>query len=84
MLFSNATQDTWANPTGQFEVLQAASPVYTFLGVEGLAVKSMPPVGQLVDSRLGYFIRDGKHSMSKIDWEAFLNFADKQWGKPAK
>jgi hypothetical protein len=29
-----------------------------------------------VKSRLGYYLRDGKHSMSADDWEAFLDFAD--------
>jgi hypothetical protein len=82
VLFSNATEDTWANPKGQFEVLQAADPVYRLLGVEGLDAKHMPEPGKLVDSRLGYFIRNGKHSMTREDWKAFLEFADKHLGKP--
>jgi hypothetical protein len=77
VLFANAVEDTWANPEGQFEVLKAADPVYRFLGVEGLETKRMPPVGKLVDSRLGYLIRPGKHSMTKADWEVFWAFADK-------
>ena len=78
VLFANATEDAWANPPGQFEVLQAADPVYRFLGVEGLEAKKMPENGKLVDSRLGYFIRPGKHSMTTEDWRAFLDFADPQ------
>lgn len=77
VLFSNATEDTWANPEGQFDVLKAADPVYRFLGVEGLAAQQRPPVGKLLDSRLGYFIRPGKHSMTPEDWDAFLAFADR-------
>jgi dienelactone hydrolase len=80
VLFSNAQEDQWANPTGQFEVLQAADPVYRFLGVEGLAAKQMPPHRQLVDSRLGYYIREGRHSMMADDWAVFLNFADRHFG----
>lgn len=78
VLFSNAQEDTWANPAGQFEVLRAADPVYRFLGVEGLEAKEVPPLGKLVDSRLGYFIRAGKHSMTLEDWKAFWDFADRQ------
>jgi hypothetical protein len=78
VLFSNATEDTWANPAGQFQVLQAADPVYRFLGAGGLEAKEMPEVGKLIDSRLGYYIRPGKHSMTKDDWKGFLDFADKQ------
>jgi hypothetical protein len=76
VLFSNAVEDTWANPDGQFEVLRAADPVYRFLGVEGLAASTPPEVNHLVNSRLGYFIRPGKHSMTRVDWEAFWDFAD--------
>src|SRR5207253_6643365 len=31
VLFCNATEDTWANPQGQFDVLRAADPVYRLL-----------------------------------------------------
>jgi hypothetical protein len=82
VLFSNAVEDTWANPAGQFEVLQAADPVYRFLGVDGLGAQQMPVPGQCVDSRLGYSLRLGKHSMGKADWIVFLHFADKHLGAP--
>jgi hypothetical protein len=82
VLFSNAVEDEWANPKGQFEVLQGADPVYRFLGAGGLDAKAMPETGKLLDSTLGYFIRPGKHSMSAVDWHAFLDFADKHLGKP--
>ena len=78
VLLSNAIEDQWANPSGQFEMLQAADPVYQFLGVEGLEAKAVPELGTLANSRLGYFIREGKHSMTTADWKAFLDFADKQ------
>jgi hypothetical protein len=32
----------------------------------------------LLDSRLGYYIRPGKHSMDREDWGIFLDYADKQ------
>jgi hypothetical protein len=80
VLLSNAVEDTWANPEGQFQVLRAAEPAYRLLGVEALEAKEMPPTGKLVSSRLGYFIRPGKHSMTREDWSAFLDFADRQLG----
>lgn len=82
VLFANAVEDEWANPAGQFEVLQAANPVYRLLGVTGLNVDKMPENGKLVGDRLGYFIRPGKHSMALIDWQAFWDFADQHFGKP--
>jgi len=81
VLFSNAVEDEWANPKGQFEVLLAADPVYRLLGAGGLEAKTMPDTGKLLDSTLGYFIRAGAHSMSAVDWNAFLDFADRHLGK---
>jgi hypothetical protein len=83
LLFSNAVEDTWANPGGQFEVLKAAEPAYKLLGAGGCDASEPPPPGKLVDSTLGYFIRPGKHSMTPEDWTAWLAFADKHLGKPA-
>ncbi|HYG78231.1 MAG TPA: acetylxylan esterase [Planctomycetota bacterium] len=82
VLFANAVEDSWANPGGQFEVLQAADPVYRLLGAGGLDAKTMPENNKLVDSTLGYFIRPGKHEMNLTDWNVFLDFADKHVGKP--
>ena len=82
VLFSNAVEDQWANPGGQFDVLKAADPVYRFLGAGGLGAKTMPEPNQLIDSTLGYYLRPGKHSMTKDDWKVFLDFADKHLGKP--
>ena len=81
VLFSAAEGDQWANPAGQFQVLQAADPVYRFLGAKGLGATEIPPHGQLVDSPLGYYLREGQHSMTANDWNVFMNFADAQWRK---
>jgi hypothetical protein len=77
VLLANAQEDQWANPSGQFDMLKAADPVYRLLGAGGLDTKEMPPLNTLVDSKLGYFIRPGKHSMTKDDWKVFCDFADK-------
>lgn len=77
VLFTNAVDDQWSNPEGQFEILKAASKVYRFLKVEGLKADKMPETGQLIKSTLGYYIRPGKHSMTREDWKIFLDFADR-------
>ena len=82
VLFSNAQGDQWANPAGQFQILQAADPVYRLLGTDGLGAQQAPQTGKLLDSTLGYYIRPGKHSMTKEDWKIFLDFADKHFGEP--
>jgi hypothetical protein len=78
VLFTAADDDVWANPSGQFEVLQAASPVYELLGVQGLEASEMPEAGDpLIASRLGYWIRPGRHAFHEEDWATFMDFADK-------
>ncbi|MDB5313192.1 MAG: acetylxylan esterase [Gemmataceae bacterium] len=78
VLFTNAADDLWANPAGQFEVLKAANPAYQLFGVEGVTAEAAPgPGGTLLDSRLGYWIRPGKHAMSPADWKTYMDFADK-------
>ena len=81
VLLSNAKEDQWANPSGQFEVLQAAASVYRLLGAGGLDAAVEPEVGTLVASRLGYYVRPGKHSMNVGDWRIFMQFADAHFGK---
>lgn len=76
VLLSNAADDLWANPTGQFQMLQAADPVYRLVAGEGVGSTEMPEMGKLLPSRLGYFIRPGSHSMTRGDWAAWLDYAD--------
>jgi dienelactone hydrolase len=78
VLFTAAAEDLWANPSGQFEVLKAATTVYKLLGVGGLEADEMPdPDAPLIDSRLGYWIRGGEHAMTPADWKVYMDFADK-------
>jgi hypothetical protein len=51
------------------------------LGVEGVASRQMPELGKLMDSRLGYWIRPGKHSTTPEDWKTFVAFANRHMRK---
>jgi hypothetical protein len=77
VLMTNAEEDQWANPPGQFDVLTAAAPAYKLYGDEKPVADKAPEEGKLSDSRLGYFIRTGKHAMTPSDWKVFVQFADK-------
>ena len=82
VLFCNAANDLWANPSGQFEVLKAANPAYKLFGHEGItATKAPSPGDPLIDSRLGYWIRPGAHSMTQDDWKTWMAYCD-TWLKP--
>jgi hypothetical protein len=77
---TNALEDRWADPNGQFDVLKGADPVYRLLRAGGLEATSPPDLGRLVESTLGYYIRAGKHAMTRDDWRVYLDYADKQFG----
>ncbi len=77
VLLSNATEDLWANPDGQYSMLLAASPVYGLFGHKLTLPTERPAVDQLLNERLGYYIRPGKHSMNSGDWKVWLDYADK-------
>ncbi|MBL9161225.1 MAG: acetylxylan esterase [Planctomycetaceae bacterium] len=80
VLFTAAEDDRWANPSGQFAVLRAASPAYELLGVDGLKADAMPAADAplLGDGRLGFWFRAGEHSMTPADWKVYMDFADRQ------
>lgn len=81
VLFTNAADDLWANPSGQFEVLKAANPAYKLHGHDGITADKAPAPGDpLIDTRLGYWIRAGKHSMIPADWKVWMDYGDK-WMK---
>ena len=81
VLLSCAAEDLWANPAGQFEMLRAADPVYKLVAGDGLGAAQAPDMSKLLPSRLGYYIRPGKHSMTREDWAVWLDYADKWMGR---
>lgn len=83
LLLTNATEDTWCNPRGTFDMLVAASPVYELLGVKNpLSTKEFPNENVHIDSCLGYHIRPGEHDMTEVEWNVWFDFADKHLGSP--
>jgi hypothetical protein len=82
VLMTNAEEDQWANPSGQFDVLKAAAPAYKLYDPdEQLVAEKIPETGTLSKNRLGYFIRTGNHSMTPDDWKVFMDFSDR-WMLP--
>ena len=77
VLLTNGTADQWADPPGQWDVLRSASTVYERFGQPGLGSEAQPQNDKLIGQRLCYFIREAPHSVDKVYWDVFLDFADK-------
>lgn len=72
----------WFDARGEFLALRAASPVWTFLGAEGLPDVDFPHSSQTqaIGTTLGYVKRKGDHGIMEVDWKWMLDFSDK-WFK---
>ena len=64
LLCTEALEDRWANPLGNYQTHVAAREVFEFLGV---------------GERIGLHFREGGHAFTNDDWEAALDFADGHW-----
>lgn len=78
---ASATEDLWADPRGEFLACKDAHPVYRLLGKEGLPVAEMPKPDRPVMGTIGYHNRTGPHDVRAYDWQRYMDFADKHFGR---
>lgn len=79
---ASATEDQWADPKGEFLGGKLAEPVYALFGRAGLGVNEPPAPDTSVGDAVGYHNRTGKHDILIFDWERYMDFADRHWGRP--
>lgn len=74
----SSTGDTWADPRGEYLSAYHAGEIYRLLGTNvALTEKTSPPVGSaIIESHVGYHLREGGHSIEPYDWQKFIEFAD--------
>jgi hypothetical protein len=78
---ASAEEDRWADPRGEFLSAVAAGKVYALFGKKGLETDQMPELHHPIMNSIGYHIRAGKHDITSYDWEQFMTFADKHFGR---
>jgi len=78
---ASASDDRGADPRGEFLSARHANPIYALFGLIGLGVEQMPGLNEPVGENIGYHIRSGKHDLIDYDWEQFLDFADRHFGR---
>ena len=78
---ASAQKDRWADPRGEFLSAKGADPVYRLLGTEGLPAQKMPAVDKPSAGRIGYHVRSGGHNVMEFDWQQYLDFADRHFGR---
>lgn len=75
----SASNDLWANPHAEMLSAKAASSFWEAYGEPGLIdLPDEPEVGvNYHKGRLGYYVREGGHFLSRNDWGRFLDFFEK-------
>lgn len=74
---ASAEEDRWADPKGEHLSGWHASEVYRLLGKDGLPGPDYPALNVSVGESVGYHVRPGAHALTAVDWEFYLQFADR-------
>ena len=78
---ASAEEDEWADPRGEYLSGYHAAGVYNLYHPTVLDINSPERNTPLLNSRIGYHIRSGRHGITKYDWQQYLDFADKNLPK---
>lgn len=76
VLVTNAADDAWASPAGQWRSLRRAAPAW------GISLpEEPPPLGERLRGPLGWWMRPGGHSQTPAEVTTWLDAADEALGR---
>lgn len=86
LLDTGGIKDRWANYPASLRAIQAASPVYEFLGAKGIVGEGMvngenDKITEENASTIMQFRLNTKHTLNQDYWAGILDFADIQFGR---
>ncbi len=72
---ASASEDDWADPTGEQLSCFAASPAFEKEGMKGFVCDRKAEIGDcFFEGSIGYFLRKGRHFFSREDWNKLFEF----------
>jgi hypothetical protein len=78
LYIGSASEDTWADPANELLSCRLATKVYELYGKKGLVLEGEPLLNVPYHTgNIAYHIREGKHSLTRFDWNFIMDFADK-------
>jgi hypothetical protein len=84
LAIASASEDSWAGQPGEFHTARLASPAWELYGLKGIDKDEPYPSSEVLlnSGCVSYHMRAGKHNLTKIDWNIYMNFADRHgWNK---
>lgn len=78
---ASAVEDEWADPKGEFLSGLNAEPAFALFGKKGYGVAEQPAIDTPVGDSIAYHVRTGKHDVTDYDWEQYLKFVKRHFGK---
>lgn len=80
LMVGSAEEDLWAGPKNEFLGAVAANEAYALYGMKGLVHNDAFPDPDTVldEGDCLYHYRRGTHYLSRLDWNAYMDFIDKK------
>jgi hypothetical protein len=76
----SGSNDSWADPEGEYLGLAYASSVYALWDAARIDPTTMPSAdGSLYVAPRGYHLRTGNHDLTAWDWQRYMDVADQAW-----